>query len=368
MKMSMKNNIRMGLILALSVLVLGAAVMALWQIKQPLTTQKEMPAYKYSQQAQVDYQVLFSNNKYFSDTSAGPGRGYLTPITDSLQTKFHYLYNGAGEQAGRVDGTYTISAAVIGYTMQDKESSQGTVKEKVKVWEKTTELVPPTPFSSSDDKAEINVTVPVGVRDFKQFADQVNEAYKSAVDAVELSVNYNVAIKVNAVEKTTQDQIAPVLVIPLKGNSFIVGGKTSDKDEKTLTSIQTVQIPGVKTARTVYIVLVIVLAILLALMLFLTTAEENDPLKVELENIMKKYGDRIIACDGAAPVITGAIMLMLSSMDDLIKAGDELLRPVLYENIRDGVHTFYIIHENIVYSYKLDAVSLRHSLEKEFGL
>lgn len=363
----MKKNIRMGLILALLVLVLVIGVMAVWQIRRPLTAQKETPVYKYSQQAQVDYQVLFAKNKYFPDTSAGPGRGYLTPITDSLETKFHYLYNGSGKQTGRLDGNYAVSAAITGYTLQDKESGQGMEKEKVKVWEKTIELVPSTPFSSSADKTEINLTVPVDVRGCKQFSDQVQEDYKSAVDTVELSVNYNVAIKVEAAQKITRDQIAPVLVIPLKGNSFIVGGRTSDNDEMTVTRVQTVQIPGVKTARNVYVAILIILVILLLLAIFYTVAEEEDPLQVELEKIIKKYGDRIVACAGQTPVITGASRFVLDSMDDLIKAGDELMRPILYENVREGVHNFYIIDQNLVYVYTLDAAGVNKGYTVDWG-
>lgn len=365
MKVGLKKNIRMVLIAALAVLTLSALMVAVWQFRRPTTVEKEAPVYKYTQQAQVDYQVFFSANPYFPEKTAEAGRGYLTPLTEMLETRFHYIYNGSGEQAASVDGSYTVVAAVTGYAMKEKQTPQGMEKEKVKVWEKTSELVPATTFSSGNNKVEVNRTIPVDVRTYKAFADKVQEEYKSAVDVVELTVTYKTAVNINTLQKTTKDQIAPVLLITLKGNSFIVEGKNSDKTDKSITRPQTVAVPGVKTARGVSTATAALLMAALAFVLLRTTVKDEDELEHELEQIIKKYGDRIIACDGAVPGIKDAARFAVNSMDDLIKAGDELMRPVLYENVREGVHTFYVVHEGLIYVYTLEAAG--HAGKSEAG-
>ena len=351
MKRSFKEHIRWRIVVILSILLVLSLGMTLWCFSQPLQLEKDVPVYKYTQQAQVNYLVHFKANKFFDERTAGPGRAYITSLTDYIETQLVCQLNG--DSPASVHGNIEVVAVLTGYILQEKSGSQAGEKEKVKIWEKVTPLLEPTPYVNDKAKTETIKVIPVNLAQFKNFADQVNTELKSPAELVELAVIYNVTADVSNDQGTSTSKVSPQLVIPIKGNTFVVGGALTDKKEQAINSKQTVDVPGANGSRKLAAVVTIFLVLLLLLVIYGSTIEEEDPFEKALRQIMKKHGDRIVAARGLIPHVFDGNLVSLESLEELVKVADELGQPILYENIQTDMHSFYVVHEPLIYNYRL---------------
>jgi hypothetical protein len=352
------EKVRRVIIIIVSLLTVIAGGMAVWKMKQPAEINKDVPAYKYSQNAQVDYRVFFLPNDNFPDKSAGPGRGYLTPITDYIYTKFSYQLKGDG--ASNINGQYKVDAVVIGYILKEAEgATAGTPqREKVKVWEKTTPVLAPTSFSSTNGRVEIKKEIPIYLQTYVDFATKVLEEYKNAVDLVEVTVNYNVAVNIATAGGKNTDKANPVLVIPIKGNSYTINGTLTDKKDGAVNAKQSVAVPGVKTARKAFSIAAGGLALILLLVILGTRPRDEDVLERTVRLLLKKYGDRVVIGQDVLAAVDDLNVMVLDSFDDLVKVADEAGRAIIYEKNLEGVYSFFVISDTLAYTYKLEKSGL----------
>lgn len=369
MKRALKTHIRKRIIAVLSVLLLVLTGMAVWNFMQPLKAEKDVPLYQYTQQAQVNYLVYNLPNKFFPEKSYGPGRAYITSLTDYIETQLAYQISG--EKPADVKGEIEVAAVLTGYILQDKKGSQSGEKEKVVVWSKTTPLLESTPYAGNKAKTELTKVVRVDLNQFKTFADQVNAEFKSPAESVELAIVYNVSARVATDRGKSDSKVSPQLVIPIKGNTFVVGGALTDKKDNAITEKQMVEVPGAKAGRMVYGAIALFAALLLMGVIFLTSVEEEDPLEQELGRIIKKHGERIVESEGEVPRFNESDRVVMRAFIDLVKVASEVGRPILFEDTGKNAYHFYVIQEPLVYVYILDALSVlemenrRASLEQK---
>ena len=350
MKRSIKEHIRRKIIIILSVLLIASSGMTLWRFLQPLKLEKDVPACKYTQQAQVNYLVHFKPNNYFDEPTAGPGRGYITSLTDYIETQL--VYQLKGDSPVSIQGNMQVIARLSGYILQNKAGDTGE-KEKIIIWEKTTPLLPLTPYTGNAQTG-IKKIIPIQLDQFRDFANQINTTFYSPTDAVELTVFYDITATVSNDQGISTSQVCPQLVIPLQGNAFAIGGLLTDKKDNFINVKKMVEVPGTRTARQISVGVTILLALLLLLIQFMTVSEIEDPAARELRTIIKKHGDRIVAGVFNLPAILEKNTLVLQSFYDLVKVADEVAQPILYENVQEGVHSFFVINEPRIYTYSLE--------------
>ncbi|MEA4925308.1 MAG: DUF5305 family protein [Syntrophomonadaceae bacterium] len=350
--MPIKENVRRKIIVILIGLIAVAAGTALRNFSLPLQTEQDVPVYKYTQQAQVDYQVHLRPNSFFDEKTAGPGRAYITSLTDYIETRLSYRISG--DAPASIQGDMEVIGVLTGYIIQEKAGSQAGEKEKVIVWQKTTPLISSTPYATDKGTAEINKVIPIDLSQFKAFADQVNTEFRNPTENVDLTVIYNITANVDNQSGTTSaGKVTPQMVIPLKGNIFVVGGALSDKKDQTINLKQVVEVPGVKASRFGATGAVVFLILLLLGILGGSIPEKEDPLDRTLRQIMKKHGNRIATAQGLIPRGFENHQIFLESLEDLIKVADELSEPILYESHKTDLHSFYVVREPWVYTYDL---------------
>lgn len=352
MGIRLKKNTRRGLIFALALLVLVSAGLSAWWFKQPTEKARKVPVYTCRQQVQIGYQVFISPNNFFPQPVIGPGQAYITPLTQYIETTLYY--NFSTETPVEISGQYQVDAALTGYILKEKEGSGEMEREKVKVWEKPWVLLPPTPFAARNNILEIKQVIPVDIKTFSDFAEQVAQELKFAADVVELTVNYNILGGALTPQGEIREPINAVMVIPIDGSSYMVGGRLADKKEKSIATTQMETVSGVKTARIGYTIAAGIFALLLLLAIFKTAVLSENPEEKNLRRIIKKYGDRIVTGFNWVPAISEQNIIFLDSFDDLVKVSDELGQPVLYKNDHENIHSFYVVNEPLIYSYSLE--------------
>lgn len=351
MKKYMKPRMRQQVIITLSVLLLVSAGITWWRFNLPLEVEKDIPVYNYTQEAQVNYLVHFRANELLDEVTAGPGRGYISSLTDYVETNLDYRL--IGDYPAEVHGTVEASARLTGYLVQSKEGSDE--KEKVVIWEKTQPLLSPTPYSSFSSQTEIKRMIPIYLNQYREYTGRINTAFFNPTNTVELAILYNVTASVYTNHGISCSQVCPRLVIPIQGNTFAVYGSPNDKKNQIITIKKMVQVPGAITKRQISAGTTIILTLLLLLVLLITKAEIEDPAETELRTIMKLHGMRIVAVEETAlPAAFAKRTIHLRSFFDLVKAADEVAQPILYENSHDRVHSFYILNGAVKYHYCLE--------------
>lgn len=346
MRRSLPEGTRKILIAFCLLSILGTAGGAVWYFLKPLQHEEEIPVQTYDQKAQVDYKVFFLPNPLFPVKSAGPGQAYIIPLTQNVQTQLSYRFSGPNEVENK--GQYQVLATITGYVVDDKGEEQ----VKLKAWERSNVLVPPTPFASSNGSVEIKKIVPVDVRSYAAFADHVAEQTKFSADIVELSLHYKINSTAASPSGESKEQLAPVVVIPLEGNTFTVAGKLTDQKEGAITSSEMVMDKGVMAGRVACSALVLLFTLLLVWITLGTVQAVEDPIEKELREIMKKHGMRIAAVVGTIPVESRDAVLTVNSFSDLLTIADELARPILYESVSTGIHSFYIMGDHLTYRFR----------------
>lgn len=354
-KKSIPAKTRWGLIILLSLLLLGAAGMTAWSFLQPLQEQIQAPLCTFKQQASVDYQVRLKSNEFFSEEYAGPGRAYLFPLTDGLETVLNYSCSSQGETgAVRITGQYRVTAVLSGYVMKNKEGNQGYEKQRVLAWEKSVEIVPLTAFAGDKDSLEIHLPVTVDVNSYVDFVDNLRKAYRVSVETVELVLLYDINTSVETEKGSVDEQLRPLLLIPLGGDTYMIEGSPADQKENSINIDLTVPVPKINTYRMVGSAATSVMLLLLLLVIFRTRVAKQDPSERELQRIMKKYGDHIVAVD-RLPAGAELQALAMNSIEDLVKAADEVGQPILYGDQPTGWHVFYVLDQSVVYSFMFPA-------------
>jgi hypothetical protein len=334
----------------LALLLLICIIMAVSKYVQPAQVSQEIPVYKYKHQANVDYRVFILSNPFFDVESLEAGQGYITPLTDYISTLLTYQLTGQGP--AKINGHYQVNAVLTGYILKQGQSS--TQRVKVPVWDKTFSLVPKTDFSSSEGKITLEEEVKVNLREYADFGQRVQDEYKSSTNLVELAVKYEINTSVETPDGKSTDSISPTLAIPIEGNSYTVDGTLADQKEGSVVAKEMVPVPSLKEARIGLSLAVVLLTLALLGVVKKTALKREDPLENELKRIIKKYGDRIVTGTGAVPDIDRKRMMMLSEFEDLLKISDELVQPILYESIQDGLHNFYVISDQLHYRYTLE--------------
>ncbi|HBG22968.1 MAG TPA: hypothetical protein DDW83_06905, partial [Peptococcaceae bacterium] len=184
-----------------------------------------------------------------------------------------------------ITGQYQVNAAVTGYVLQGKKGSQEGEPEKVEIWTKPSVLLPPQPFSTHDGQLELKQTIPVDIRSYISFADQVAKELSFSADLVELAVTYSVQASASTPQGTLEEPLTLVMVIPLEGNSFMVQGNLTENKDSSIANSKTESLFKVKAARIGFAVAAVILALILLLTILFTKAKDQDPVEKELRRI-----------------------------------------------------------------------------------
>lgn len=360
-RFDLNNNTRRFLLTGLTIILLITGGMTVLKYLQPTQEQKEVPVYSFESTAGIDYQVFFSPNNFFPQQSAGPGQAYITPLTEYVEAHFNYLLTS--DEPADIQGQYSATALLTGYV----EKKQGEERIKVKAWEINNNVVPATPFSGQQDRLELSTAAPINIRHYTNFAETVAKEIRFSADVVELKVTYDIVGTVKTLQGETQLQAAPYMLIPIKGNSFMVEGVLEDKKEGSITEMQTVPIPGIEQTRLTWLIISCVMLILLVGTWVVTRGTTPDPLLRELASIFKKHGDRIVHVAEGLPGISKDLLLKVNSFENLVAVADEISQPILYEMVAEEIHNFYVIDDPLLYTYHPSPLLLEHDVSESIG-
>ena len=340
-KKTITRKSRRALAVLCAVLFLGSAVGLAWSYSRPATVTEEYAAFAYEQEAEVRYRVHLMPNDLFPESVQPPGKAYITGLTDFISTDFFYRF--AGERPTAITGAYGVTATLTAFT--------GT--ERQEVWTRSFDLLPTKSFSGNGGEAVVRETVHIPFAEYAAFAARVAEATKFNPDTLHLTVRYDVAVDAATDRGPLREELSPTLVIPVGGRTFTVGGSPTAGGPGQITQTRTTPRPQVERLRTGFAAATAFWAVALLTLLLATRGEKTavNPAAQALERFLKTHGERVAVARGRVPLPDK--VYTLNSLDDLVKAADELEKPILYHLAEDGRHTFLVLEGTYAYRHSL---------------
>jgi len=319
-----------------------------WSFTRPPVKEETYQAFSYSQEANIDYTVNLHPNDLFDEPSLGPGRAYISALTDTIGTKFTYQFSA--QEEAEIKGELSVIASL--------EATTG--PENHAVWEKSLILHPPESFQANgkDFVLQKDILLPFSL--YYAYAEEITEKIGFNPDVLNLNVSYNVALTANTPDGAVEEAASPQMIIPLKGKVFAVSGNLQDTKSGEITAVRKIDAPYFEEAKIGFGLSAILLVLFLLLIVQMTVAKEekNKAVRQKLSRILKKYQDRVVKCSAEIPILNQHNVLMVSSFEDMVKAADELERPILYfQTKEESEHSFFVISEQYVYRYNLGEFS-----------
>ena len=188
------------------------------------------------------------------------------------------------------------------------------------------------------------------------YAEEIIEKTGFNPEILNLNVSYNVTLIANTPDGAVEEAASPKIVIPLKGKVFTVSGNLQDIKDGEITAVRQLAVPYFEEAKTGFGLFAVLLVLFLLITMQMTVAKEekNKAVRQKLSRILKKYQDRVVKCSEEIPILNQHNVLMVSSFEDMVKAADELERPILYfQTKEESEHSFFVISEQYVYRYNL---------------
>ncbi len=323
-------------------LLAASAAGLIWSYDVP-EEEVEYMAYHCLQEAALDYRVQLVPNDYFAERVLEPGRAYITALTDQVIVDYEYRF--IGESEAEINGRYGVTATLVALTS----------KEEHLVWEKDYELLPAQRFSAVDSDIVITGIIDVPFAEYLAFTELLKTEIGYNPAELNLIVSFDTSVQAETKYGVVTGELSPTLLIPMRGNTFIVSGNLTEEIEGGITATKTVTGLQLENAGTVFYVLIFASVIAL-IFLSLFTAPVKAKTKSgeqKIFRILKKHRGRIVTTTNGLPSIPeGAVEV--TSFEELLKLADEVERPILYPRPKSGNsgdHCFLIYTPEKVYAY-----------------
>jgi hypothetical protein len=327
------------------------------------TQQASFGELSYEQIGEFDYSLLLKPDSPFGAITLNPPSPALPselPVLPSSKTI------GPGETIcsklfDRMDVTFSYRFELDWAVSQIAEEVEiNAVLGNPGVWSKTFVLVPPTERSGG-----FTVTFPLDNEDFSHFLD----VYKAIGKETGVSATYNLTIKAN-VHTIAQTDFGPIdeefsqtLSTVLGSNILEWEGGLVDSKAGTIETTRMIPNPNkyvglsIGSARYLSATITGVVFILFLYSLVMNVwfkPEKLSPIEEEMLRAKKKHKDVIVDIGELPEAKVGETVIQLSSLNELIKAADGLLKPVLHK-AEARRHTYCVIDGLTRYEYISEA-------------
>ncbi|WFA08268.1 DUF5305 domain-containing protein [Tissierella sp. Yu-01] len=342
MKLKINKKLRLAIISILTILILLNTFLLFKEVRYPSFEQQKSKLYDYNNNGTVNYTIYLKPNKLYEGNSLGEGMLYITEFVDSINANFSYEFAGKG--ITQLEGTYNIIGKVKGF----KEERE----QIINIWEKDYELVKNKKFNTSNETYTLNENISINIEEYNTFVEEIIESSKINCDtSITLLMDINVTGTTD--KGTFEENITPNIVIPLNTLMFEITTNNVEKPGAIEETIQ-VQLPVNKNQVIFYGVIIGICILGLIFLIFFTeTAPKKDPLEKELNKILKKHGDRLVALNSDVELKDAKYV---RTIDDLVRFADEVERPILYKYSEDynEINIFYVANGDEVYVFDIE--------------
>ena len=362
-------RVRLGVLAGLILLAGAAGYVVYWETPtSAATVSRPFPLWKWEHKGQWDYTVLLKPNILYNDVrEMGPNLTYFQALTEGIEAQFSYVFNS--DQPARIEGTYDVTADIT---------------ETNNLWTKSFPVSPETPFLvEAEDNYSVKLDITVDREFYEERLAEINRETGFTAAAI-LTYTAHVKVTASTAHGSVRELVDPTLIVPLfatgtyslegthsKGRSGVVTGTEQvtipgkpGKIQRYLPAVGGVDLAGVlfpgDTDESTRYVPFVGLVILVAVAFGIVTKNKpvtGGPVAREARSIQRKYRKRIVQTDPTGADLPGQEVVPLTSIQDLVRVSNELLKPIVYSghpNPGDS-HLYYVVDSTTRYEFRLDA-------------
>jgi len=342
------GTLRITIMIVLTVLLGISSLYTFTVYRKPAVQKVQVPTYQLNQAGTADYRVRLKPNNLYPKLVLDSGKIYVANFVDKIDVDFKYMFKN--QVMTRVSGTYTISAVLEAYQQLNQEPGK---EKSVKIWEKEFVLAQPGKFQFEAKDGEFKKTVSVDYLFFDRFMDAVNKVAETNTGEARLLVKCNMLLEASTPKGINKQVITPAIMVPVGPKVFEIEGAKASEKPIVINDTKTVIKPEVRREKVVFGSVTAALFVVL-LVLLLATRPVTQNLKTKMmARINKKYGDRIVNITVGDFPKTDKIVV-IDSMDGLVKVADELAKPIFRnEQAEGGNHIYYVFDGLICYQCEI---------------
>ena len=339
-KIKLQKNVRIGSTALLCIILLFSIITAVGAYQESTTTSETVVTYSHTQNGVFDFTVNLKSNSVYNKTSIKPGQETIfKSIVDDINGSF--IYNYRGDEAAEITGEYYLTAQV-----------------KTDLWEKNYVIIPKSNFSSNKKTVSFNFVFPVNLTFYETIIAEIDKEIGIKASNPTLTIKCNIVVSSQTSKGYIYDSFSPYINVSLGGNIIEFGGDLSQYNTGILTGKEEVFLQSVIDNRNTWSASsMLFIAIIVGFALITeNVTKKYDKTEKLVNKIKKKYGEWIVDVD-RKPIIIGTTAITIKSMEDLIKASEELGKPIIHftplSSSREK-HIFYIFDDSVQYEYVLD--------------
>ena len=340
-----------------TLIMLGLTVLVL---KGSMYT-KEESIIGYNEVGNIDYKVFLKENNYYKEQYLGKDMQYVASIIKNIVPTFTYEMHS--EEKMEYTYNYKVSADLI---ISDPNDNNKVLYKRPSL------LVKDTKEKVTGGSFRVDQEVSINYDEYNNYVNAFKKEYALSVNSkLVLTFNIDVTGKSPALKEDFKKSSKLVIAIPMSEQTINIGIDTSDiNNSGTLERNYMSQIK-----KPVALVLGIIVGLLsLALLYiviynFLTNRSKTDVYKATIKSILREY-DRAIVSSKTADTIDESKynVIEVPRIEELLDAHDSTGKPILYnEDTENGISTFIIVSDEILYKYRVVKKELEEQEEKRIA-
>lgn len=309
------------------------------------------PNYSYTIDQSINNTVNYFDNSFYPNGPESDNSAYVTSLTDTVNSMFHYSYNASSE-AKQLSYTYSVNALVRG-----TYGVPGGTEDVSSVWSKHFQLVAPITktVKSSTFTVDRTITIP-----FDKYRKSVEDFRLGLALPVSSELQLQYTIKVDGVTKAGEkfsDSRSSTISAPLNVQIYQLANKYDKTDTKEV-SPQTSGGNSNWQAQAEIIGAIILAATGLALIGFsLSKNKYKSDYQRQLQKIFRYHDGIIIRTSKAVKVSRTKTIIPVKSFDDILNLEEETKSPIIASPAGDTATRFMIADGDIVYLFVLGVES-----------
>ena len=326
------NKRRLAILISFILTAATIAVCAVFGIIG-VPVQKTVQTASYNSRSEIQYKLSFADNPLYNETNLKLGEGYVTKYINSIVLTSSYNFDC--KKASDINGNYSVTAVL--------EAIYNNVNL---IWRKEYPFIPQKTFSSG--QASDSFVLPL-----KEYVELVDSIEKDT--GVTTSAKMTISFRVNASAKIdgtpVNDTSVSTLVFDLSKDVLVMGGEPKKEQNGNVSKTISKDLLPKKMVLYVTIPLVCLFVGAIIYLLVYTCGVHDDPVKLQLIKIYKKYNSRIVELYPGVN-INKLDPVMVKSFQDLLLIADELKKPIFKNSASNYMEIrFYVLDEYKVYIF-----------------
>lgn len=320
---------------------------------QPATIKKPVTIYQYNQSGKIGYSVKLKPNSIFRENILGPGKSYYSKLTDYINLDFSYLFSA--DQETQLEGNYMVTA-----TLETKG-----------MWQKDFTLVPLNSFGGKEKNIAFKKGYQLRLEPFKEYLKKVNEELGVTGSEPKLVVKMKINLNAAAKAGSFRESLVPAITIPLTDGLYKIDDNLVSKKRDSIKKSVTIADPNRQEKKPRFILTCIATIFAGVLFGFLLLCTKGRPVPPVHEDVLiqKRFGNRLFEVPGGIQLGDNVMVITFNSVDNLVKAADELGKPIMYFNsVNTGLVNYFVFDGQVVYKYISSRVKTPHNLKPAWTL